>query len=197
MTIQATTEFTKLRAMAREKRDRAIKHAHSEYEATILQIAKIEQDLLGKESSRHRKISASIERCIPRDATFTVNSILKALEALDPGRVWRRRSVEHHITRLREKGIVRRIRRSKNNDGAIYALADAKIAEEPVPFGSLTLPEAARQTLTKPMTTVEIALALLEAGYETSMDRIALRTAVSVALRKGKFKEEDGKWMAG
>jgi hypothetical protein len=48
------------------------------------------------------------------------------------------------------------------------------------------------------MTSVEIALALLEAGYETAMDRIALRTAISATLRKSdKFKEEGGKWVAG
>jgi DNA-binding transcriptional ArsR family regulator len=198
MTIQATQEFTKLRTLARQKRDRAIAHAHSEFEATMAQIAAIEQDLLGKESSRHHKISACIERSIPRDQTFTVSSILKALEAMDPARVWRRRSVEHHITRLREKGIVRRVQRSKMSQGAVYALADAKIGDDPVPFQQLTLREAVSQVLTRPMTSVEIALALLEAGYETAMDRIALRTAISATLRKSdKFKEEGGKWVAG
>src|SRR5688572_1575424 len=98
-------EFTALRIRAREKRDKLIAEARKEYDATLVAIAALEQDLLGKVSSRHKTISACIESVIPREDSFTVGYILAGLEALDPGRVWRKRSIDSHLSRLREKGI--------------------------------------------------------------------------------------------
>ena len=99
-------EFIALRTLARDKRDKAIALAKSEYAATLVDIARLEQDLLGKESSRHRKISALIESVIPRDRTFTTVDIMTALESLDPGRVCRKRSIDNHLSRLRDRGSV-------------------------------------------------------------------------------------------
>lgn len=186
-------EFTKLRERAREKRDRLIASTKREYEATLVQIAALEQDLLGRESSRHQKLSACIESAIPSDRPFTVADIHTALEARDPGRVWRKRSIDNHLSRLRAKGLVRRLQKSKGPMPAQYVRAGVTVQEGP--FGDMTLRQVIAAVLTHPMTQTEIVVRMLEAGYETTMKRGALRNAVGTELRKGGFKADAvGKW---
>jgi hypothetical protein len=86
-----------------EQRDKAIAHARSEYAATLVAIVALEQDLRGKESSRRKTISSCIESLIPKDRPFTTMDAAASLEALDNARVWRTRSIDRHISRLREK----------------------------------------------------------------------------------------------
>lgn len=187
-------EFIALRTKARENRDRVINLARQEYERTLVEIAKLEQDLLGKESSRHKKISACIESVIPQDREFTTVDIMTALEALDPARVWRKRSVDSHIFRLREKGLLRRVRRSHKADAAIYARVGATV--EVRPFENMTLVEVVAAMLEgRSMTQTELVVAMVEAGYETQMSKGALRNAVGVAMRKDdRFTKSGDKW---
>jgi len=185
-------EFIALRARARDKRDKAIAHARQEYEATLVQIASLEQDLLGRESSRHKKVSACIESVLPLDQPFTTVDILASLEAIDPGRVWRRRAVDHHIFRLRERGLVRRMQKSKGTEPAVYVRVGAEVPQ--LPFEDMTLPEVIRAVLTQPMSATELTVRMLEAGYQTAMTKAGLRTAVGVVLRKGGFVKEGGRW---
>src|SRR5277367_1052437 len=98
-------EFNALRTRAREKRDKLITSARVAYDAALDQIADLEQNLLGLESTSHQKISVSIDQVIPRDRTFTIIEIIAALEALDPKRVWRRGSVDNYLGVLRRKKI--------------------------------------------------------------------------------------------
>jgi len=100
--------FNELRRHAREKRDKAIASVRDEYAATLVRIAALEQDLLGREPSTHKTIAGCINRVLPSDRPFTTVDVMTALEALDPGRVWRKRSVDSHISRLRERGVMRR-----------------------------------------------------------------------------------------
>ncbi len=178
----------------REKRDKAIALARSDYEATLVQIATLEQDLLGKESSRHKQISACVESVIPRDRSFSTVDVMTSLEALDPGRVWRKRSVDSHISRLRERGLVRRMRKAKGTEPAVYVRVGATVPK--LAFEDMTLPEVIRAVLDRPMTQTELAVRMLEAGYDTTMEPRALRNAVGVELRKGGFRSEAGKWAA-
>ena len=186
-------EFIALRARARDKRDKAIAHAKTEYESTLVQIAALEQDLLGRESSRHKKISACVESVIPNDRPFTTVDILAGLEAIDPGRVWRKRSIDNHLSRLRDRGLVRRMRKSKGLEPALYVRVGADVAK--LPFEDMTLPEVIRAVLTQPMTQTELVVRMLEAGYETTMSKPMLRNAVGVELRKDGFGCEGGKWL--
>lgn len=186
-------EFSKLRERARIKRDKLIAQARSEYAATLVQIAALEQDLLGKESSRHKKISASIESVIPSDRTFTTVDIMAGLEAIDPGRVWRKRSIDNHISRLRERGLVRRVKKSQGTDPAVYVRNGVEVPARP--FEDMTLTQVVRASLTRPMTATEVTVAMIEAGYETTMTRKALMDAVGVELRKGPFENRGGKWV--
>lgn len=187
-------EFIALRAKARDKRDKAIAHARHEWEQTLVQIAKLEQDLLGKESSRHRKISACIESVIPSDREFTTVDIMTALEALDPARVWRKRSVDSHLSRLRERGLVRRLKKHRSTEPSIYARVGATVQTRP--FEDMTLIEVVAAVLgDRKMTQTELVVAMKEAGYETEMTKKTLRDAVGVAMRKDdRFKRDGDKW---
>jgi len=185
-------EFTALRARARARRDKLIAEAKAEYESTLKQIAVLEQDLLGSVTSRHVSISASIESVIPRDRIFTTLDIMAALEAKEPGRVWKPGSINNHISTLRRKGIVRRLKKSNGTAPAQYAMKDAKVEERP--FGDATLAAVVAKMLTHPMTQTELTVALLEAGYITSMNKGYLRNAIGEVLRKGGYRCEGGKW---
>ncbi|MBW3599148.1 MAG: hypothetical protein KY475_17995 [Planctomycetes bacterium] len=190
-------EFIELRKRAREKRDKAIDQARKEYNETLVRIAALEQDLLGKEVSSHKRISACIDRVIPSDRPFTTVDIMTALEALDGGRAWRKRSVDHHIYRLRERGLLRRLRKSRKTEPAVYVRIGVKVEESP--FQGMTLREVMRATLAeRPMNATELAVAMLDAGYETMQSPQAFRNAVRNELRnpKGGFRKRGDKWEA-
>lgn len=186
-------EFTALRSRAKEKRDKIVAAAYKDYQAALVAIAKLEQELTGRESTRNKSISCCIQSVIPKDRPFNTVDIVAALEALDPARVWNRRMVDHVIGRLREKGLVRRLKKSRCREPALYALVG--LHTDPIPFENMTLPEAVAATLTRPMTPTEVTVALVEAGYETSMQPAHLRVAVTRALHEGPFKKEGQKWM--
>ena len=99
-------EFAKLRGLARDKRDKMIAAATKEYAATLVQIASIEQDLLGTKPSRHKSLSSCIEHMIPGDRAFTILDIVTKLETLDPSRIWHKHSVDSHVAVLRRGGRV-------------------------------------------------------------------------------------------
>lgn len=188
-----STEFNKLRELAREKRDKAIKEIRREYEATLVQICALEQDLLGKVSTRYVQISRAIESVIPREDPFTVADIVTRLEAADPTRDWRRRSIDNQISRLRKRGILKRIKRATIHEAAQYVRAEVPV--KVAPLDDMTLMEVIGKVLTKPMTTTEVMVAALEAGWQTTMKkRTYLRNHVTTLLGRG-WKMEDGKWM--
>ena len=185
-------EFNLLRQRAREKRDKLIGEARAEYEATLVQIAKLEQDLCGKVSSRHRSISSCIESVIPSDRPFTTADIMAGLDALDPWRVWRKRSVDNNLSRLRERGLVKRPRKATLRERAVYARADLGDEGESRP-----LRDYLADVVVKPMTVTEIAVAVREAGFRTTMTGRALRGYVTQELREGEFRREGEKWRVG
>lgn len=187
-------EFNALRQRARERRDKAILRARNEYEQTLQQIAKLEQDLLGKEVSTHKSIAASIESVIP-DRPFTTHDIMVGLEAADSTRVWRSRSIDSHITHLRKKGLVKRLRKARGHERALYVREGVEY--EPIPFEDMSLIEVVAEVLGKQsMTQTELVVAMLEAGYHTTMKPKALRDTVGTAMRREpeKFVCKGGKW---
>lgn len=99
--------FNELRRQARERREKAICEARDAYAATRARIAALEQDILGRDLSSHRTIASCIDSLLPTDRTFTTVDILAGLEALDPRRNWRKRPLDSHISRLRERGPMR------------------------------------------------------------------------------------------
>jgi predicted transcriptional regulator len=186
-------EFEALRRKARERRDNAILRARNEFETTLLNIAKLEQDLLGRDVSNHKRISACISSVIP-DRAFTTHDILVALKAADPTRNWRARSIDNYIARLRTKGILRRIRKSKGRERAIYVREGIKY--DPLPFEDMKLVEVIAQVLgDRSMTQTELVVCMLEAGYDTQRKPNALREAVGQMMRADeRFVVKGGKW---
>jgi hypothetical protein len=189
--------FNELRAKARANRDKIIARAKEEYAASLARINELEQDLLGRDRPQHKTLSACVDSTLPRDAPFTTSEIMVKLELLDPKRTWRKRSVDDHITRLRKRGVVRRVHRpSGSMSGAVYIRAD--VNGKPVPFGDKTLQEAVAQLLADqgPLNVAEVAVKLLEDGYHTTMGARRLRDAVSAVFRKhsARFSQRAGKW---
>jgi hypothetical protein len=187
-------EFSALRARARDKRDRSIADARKEYEETLTAIAALEHGLTGRKRSLG-KISACIESVMPRSEPFTSTEIIASLEALDSSRVWHKWTVDNHITKLRAKGIVRRLRRHKGNERALYVRVGAEV--DRLPFEDMTLPEVIRAVLTEPMNQTELAVPILERGYRTTMANRTFRNVVGEVLRtKGSGFKRDaaGRW---
>lgn len=188
--------FKQLRAQARERRDKALNRARDEYAATLVRIAELEQDLLGRDPSTHKSIASCIDTVIPTDGTFTTVDVMAALEALDPRRNWRKRSVDNHISRLRNRGIVRRVKKSQNHRPAIYARIGVEVA--PLPFEDMTLPDVVAVVLKDrgPLTQTELVVAMIEAGYQSTMAPKTLRNAVGRALMidTDRFRQRTKKW---
>ena len=157
-------------------------------------IAALEHGLTGRKT-RHRKISACIESVIPRDEPFTSTEIIAALEALDSSRVWHKWTVDNHITKLRAKGIVRRMRRHKGAERALYVRVGAEV--DKLPFEDMTLLEVIRTVLVEPMTQTELTVRMREAGFDSTMDDRTLRNVVGEELRRGGFANHSGKWAVG
>ncbi len=185
------SHFSALRSRAREQRDKAIAHIREEYEANLRQISELEQRLLGKVDPKRVKTSAAIESVIPRDEPFTVKDILVSLETLDASRVWPMATVRRHIGALREMGLVRRVKRHKINEPAVYARTDGAVktgAEEK------SLRQVILEVATRPMRTAEVCVAVVEAGHQSRMHPGHLRTTVIRQLRQLGFRERGGKW---
>jgi len=96
---------------------------------------------------------------------------------------------------LRRRGILKRIRKARGHEPAIYVREGVEY--DPPPFEDMTLPEVVCDVLgDRSMTAVELVVGMLEAGYETTMSRNALLDGVGVVLRKGKFVAKGRKWAA-
>lgn len=182
-------DFKKLRQMARERRDRLINDAKAEYEATIRQIATLERSLAGTNTVRMPSISAAIDSVIPSDREFTTDDIKRGLKALDPDRDWARRAIDSHIARLRERGVLRRVRRASAHERASYARADLPIKED-----NRTLRDVIAAIVTRPMTLTEICVAVTESGYRTSQKGRHLRNSVACELREAGYRLDGERW---
>lgn len=190
-----SNEFNALRARAKARRDKAVTAIQEEYQAALVQIAKLEQDLLGRQSRTalsRRPISACIDSILPKDRPFTTVDVMTALEALDSSRYWRKRSADFHIGKLRRIGVIRRLRRATIHEPALYVVADSP-ATPPAATADKTLAEVIRGVLTRPMSLTEVVLAVTDAGYRSSMSRGNLRQHVHREL-KARFKFDGTKW---
>lgn len=183
-------EFNALRAKARERRDKAIADAQREYDRNLADIANVEQNLLGKISTRAKELSPSVSAAMPADRAFTVQDVLANLEAMAPGRAWKKRSLDCHMSRLVKFGILRRVRRASANERAVYCRSDL-----PIPTTNpKTLSEVVREVLTRPMRMGEIVVAVTEAGYQTTMTPRGFRGNLSQVLRKMGYRRDGDKW---
>ena len=73
---------------AKDRCDKLIAAVRQEYADTLVRIAALEQDLLGRQPSTHKTASSFINRAIPSDRPFTALDVVTTLEGMEPGRVW-------------------------------------------------------------------------------------------------------------
>ncbi len=175
------------RAKVRALRDKAIQRARDECKRTLARIATME-------FNRRTMLSTCVESVIP-DHEFTVVDILAALESLDPIRVWRRHAVNNHLSRMLDRGQIRRTRRSCGRaDPAIYARVEVDAPKRP--FFNMSLVHAiAAVRGNRTLNATELTVAIIEAGYETRMSRRTLRDAVGAVMRKvGRFRKDADRW---
>jgi hypothetical protein len=128
----------------------------------------LEQDILGRDLSGHKSIASCINSVLPTDREFTTVDVMSALEAMNSRRVWRKRSVDCHISRLRERGIVRRLSKAKGDQPAVYVRNGANVPKQP--FEDMPMVDVAADVLRgKNLNVTELAVAMVEAGYQTTM----------------------------
>jgi DNA-binding transcriptional ArsR family regulator len=133
-----------------------------------------------------RESSVSIERPA-KDTTAAGVFYRTSGTAIGSMRIRNERAVVNHIARLREKGIVKRVRRARRSERAVYARVGVEY--ETPPFDDMTLAQVIAEVLSKrePLRVAELALAVLEAGYDTVMS--------SKSFRPGdQFVRDGNKW---
>lgn len=188
-----TADFAALRAKARQRRDSELTRVREEYQENLAKIADIEQRLLGRVDPKRMPLSAAVEHVLPLGESFTATSVMRSLEALDATRIWRLASVVRHIRALRERGLVRRLKRANVHAPAEYMRTDGPAKVVPVPRDK-TLHDWLREIVTKPMRTAEVLEAVKESGFQTTMIPAHLRTYAKRALKEAGFREVGGKW---
>lgn len=184
--------FAALRAQARDRRDKATAKIIEEYHASLSQINELERRLCGPADPTRLSVSAAVERVLPVGEPFSVADIIAALEGLDPSRLWRKTSVCRHITWLRNRGLVRRVKRHTVKSGAVYMRTSAN--EPGIVTEEKTVRALIDEVMTKPMRIAEVCAAVLAAGHKTSMIPGHFRTHVIRRLKEAGFRERDGKW---
>jgi hypothetical protein len=189
-------EFLNLRIQARTRRDAAIQAVRDEYEQTLRDIEALQAKLYKQVPGGNRvSLAAAVQAVMPQDREFTVSDIMTALEARYPRRIWILNSVNNRIMKLRSKGQIVRLSRAKIGISAVYAV---KGFQSSIPAGSdLTLAEAIRLVMVRPMTISEAVVAILEVGYRTTMPPNAFRTVVAKTLGDKGYRRMGGKWCGG
>jgi hypothetical protein len=189
--------FFQLRKQARDIRDEALAEVRAEYADRLKRIAVLEHDLWEKTKAKHKRLTHSIASVIPQDRAFTTEDVYAGLEALDARRPYKKSWVISHLGKLCDRGILRRVQKNHGRQLAIYVRAGVQV--EPIPFGNKTLPLAIAMVLEehgKPLAPIEIAVRLVERGFQTVMDCKRLRGAVGACCRSRpvKFKQSGRKW---
>jgi len=183
-----------LRDRARDQRDAAIKLARSTYETALNQITALENILLERGKPKVRRISDCVGSVMPVDRPFTIEEITERLQAMFPARIWNKAVVSNHITHMRQRGVVYRVSKPKRGHNAVYAAKGVQVPASA--FGDKPLSDVMSELLTEPMRPVELAVRVLESGYETSMSRDNMRVTICRVLRtNGGFRKvAGGKW---
>lgn len=182
-----------LRVVAAEKRDRAIAKAKQDYKETIAKLDAVALALLDAVTSEECRISHRIESLIPRSEAFSVRQIMEGLEQMDPTRRWDGVVVRQHLTYLRRRGIIKRVRRASTKTPAMYVRTQEGI--EASPDRDRPLIEILKSVATKPMTTTEFAVAATEAGYQTQQTPARFRNTIATVLGKLGLKRDGKNWL--
>ena len=189
--------FNELRRLAAEKRDNSIHRAKAEYQTALTRISELDQMIQGKFSPGRVSVSKAIDMVLPKDRPFTTADVMAGLQALDPNRTWRERSINNYMSQLRKRGEVKRLRRNGINRHALYVKAGVEVPE--LPFQDMLFVEVIEAVLVatgKPMTTTEIVVTALELGYQTEQSNKHFSNHTRTTLRDNpcRFEKTNKKW---
>ena len=134
-------EFSAPRARRRHARQGHRSRSKKVPEQTLVSIAALEHGSTGRESSRHRPVRACINSVISRNKPYRPgHSSSPGSPRLGPNPAPQDdRRLHHQATR---QGIVRRMRRHKGNEPAVYVRVGADV--DRLPFEDMTLSEVMR-----------------------------------------------------
>ncbi len=163
--------FKELREIAAKKRDDAINQARAEYSDSIERIAELETNLIGSLPRKPRKrrnerkpsLTDLIYQGIPDDDTFTIDDACGFILAADPERQFAKSSIRTIVNRMKLDGFIKQVHDGTGKNRAIYAFPHVECEEQK------TLVDLAIEILVvneRPMTSMEIMVAMVEAGYE-------------------------------
>ena len=189
--------FDQLRKLARDKRDDAIHAIKAVYQTELDSINSLEKKLTRKPSLKGRPkpevpMHVQIMEAVPTDANFTVHDLLEWLELPASDKT----IVRTTIDRLMSRHQIKRVRRGRRGTPALFAVTSFG---PPVnPLNNLSQVDAAESVLRsfgQPVTITELALAMIEQGYDPVSGNRKLKKSLGAALgRKPGFKNECGLW---
>ena len=148
--------------------------------------------MLGHHSVHGKSIMQCVTSVLPRDEEFSTATVMAALEALDPRRNWHRKSIDDVFTKLRSRNIIRRLTRCTRNEPATYVRVESP-ATTPPPETEENVAKVLRAVVTRPMTTAEACVAVIESGYRPELPKTLLRKYVARELLKG-FRRDGNRW---
>ena len=188
--------FNELRSLAAQTRDRKIAEIRAEYSKTISDIAEMEQRLIGKPVAKRPKSVADeklidlIASLIPNDRAVTVDDVQGMITAVDPTRSPNIQTVRATLHRLVKEGTIKKLSNPQHGAKVKYALPDyAAGAIRP-------MADWAEQILRErgePMKSVEIMVAMTEAGYEMQCPPGESVKNLENALKQGRLFSFDKK----
>jgi DNA-binding transcriptional ArsR family regulator len=145
---------------------------------------------------RYQKLTACVEHAIPTDREFTMVDLMTALLALDDSRRWSKPAVHKHLATLRQKGLIRRLKKGRRGEPAVFVRTGVAVQKRP--FEDMLLSEVLVKLLSdRPMNATELTVAVLESGYATAQNRKKLRMTIGNKLRQEaeRFIRQGDKWM--
>ena len=195
MVVVMDNQFSAIRALAKERYHTAVAAARAEYRTVLRRIKSLENALAPKDHEPPAdSIAHFVEQAMPEDRAFTLSDVMAGLEAIDSDREWPRYTVQKRLQKLCERGDIYLVQRPKSGKPSLYAREGVVVAQ--LPFQGMTLRQVIEATLTRPMNATEIAVALLEAGYDTAMSHRGLRHEIASILRNGpkRFRKNGNRW---
>ena len=160
--------YKQLRKDAAAKRDNAIRAAKLEFNETVQKIAELETRLKGERRPRRNSKSSKpsladlIYSVLPEDRTFTLDDVIGVVKSVDPERTFSKQTIYTNLNRFLKSGAIKRISHAGHKSAAVFAMPDLDVqAVETMADWAFAVLNAKQ----RPMTTIEIAVAMTEQGY--------------------------------
>jgi hypothetical protein len=193
-------EYSRLRQLAANKRDKAIAAARSDYRESVKRIRELRSHLYGssRKAARtiHKPISELLPDLLPRDRLFTIDDAHELLKLTDPGRYFHLPTVRQQFTEMHTMGLIRRVQRA-GGPRILWAVPEFDAPE--TEFGALGISAVAERILREcgPLTAMEIVVRAQARNYRPEADPRAVTNSLrcSMCKRSDRFSYgKDKRW---